>query len=384
MPPDFDPFEQNRIGHVGVAVDAAVGADDRAGHRAAGDDRAEADDAVEGLTATGIGPFAGEDELRRREALQISSQRPAIVVNIQQRVDADEVHVRFVISVERADVAPVGVGLEVLVDKRVGEDFAVLDDRRNDVLAEVVLAVDDGRVAAEFVEHQTGREDVDPHRGQAVLIVAGDGLGRRRLFDEADDAVLRVDLHHAEGLGFFGTDAERSDGEVGPFFDVRFDEPLVVHLVDVVAGQDDDVLRALFLDRVNVLVDGVGGPHVPVFVDPLLRRDDVDELTEFAAEQVSPAEMDVPVEAGRLVLREDQNLANPAVQTVGQREIDDAIRTPERNGGLGPIAGQRLEARPFSAGQHDRQDILHRAFSIAVVQGLRGPTSGSAAPSPSH
>ena len=51
----------------------------------------------------------------------------------------------------------------------------------------------------------------------------------------------------------------------------------VVHLVDVVAGQHDDVLGLRALDDVQVLVHRVGGAAVPVLlVDALLRRQQID------------------------------------------------------------------------------------------------------------
>ncbi len=89
-----------------------------------------------------------------------------------------------------------------------------------------------------------------------------------------------------------------------------------------------------FSMRVDVLIDRVGRALVPLLVDPLLRRHDVDELAQLAAEELPPAEVDVPVEAHRLVLREHQHLPQAAVQAVGQREIDDPIHPAERHGRL--------------------------------------------------
>ena len=66
-------------------------------------------------------------------------------------------------------------------------------------------------------------------------------------------------------------DRQRGDGQVGVGFLVALDQLGVVHLVDVVAGEDHHVLGPLFLDRVDVLVDGVGGALIPVLVDALLR-----------------------------------------------------------------------------------------------------------------
>ena len=60
----------------------------------------------------------------------------------------------------------------------------------------------------------------------------------------------------------------------------------VVHLVDVIAGEDENVLRLLGADGIDVLVDGVGGAHVPVLADALHGRQDFDELAQFAADDV--------------------------------------------------------------------------------------------------
>ena len=96
-----------------------------------------------------------------------------------------------------------------------------------------------------------------------------------------------------------------------------------------------------------------------MLVDPLLRGHHVDELAQLAAQVALPADVDVPVEAHRLVLREDQVLANAAVEAVREREVDDAIDAAERHRRLGAVAGQRLQPRTLAAGQDHRQDFLH-------------------------
>ena len=61
----------------------------------------------------------------------------------------------------------------------------------DDVAAEVVAAAVPRGVAAELLEEEPGGEDVDAHRGQAVVRVAGDRLRLGRLLLEADDAAAR-------------------------------------------------------------------------------------------------------------------------------------------------------------------------------------------------
>ena len=64
---------------------------------------------------------------------------------------------------------------------------------------------------------------------------------------------------------------EAGDRRRGAALAMEAQHARVVHLVDVVAGEDDDVLRVLARDRVEVLVDGVGGAEIPVLADALLR-----------------------------------------------------------------------------------------------------------------
>ena len=68
------------------------------------------------------------------------------------------------------------------------------------------------------------------------------------------------------------------------------------------------------------------------------------------------------IEAGGLVLREDQNLADFAIEAIGQREIDDAVQPAEGDRRLRPIASQRLEPCPLAPGKDDGQDIFHDAL----------------------
>src|SRR5262249_23627828 len=120
--------------------------------------------------------------------------------------------------------------------------------------------------------------------------------------------------------------------------------------------------------------DGIRSALVPLFVDPLLRWNDVDELAQLAAQVIPPTERDVAIQAHRLVLREHENPPQAAVEAVGEREIDDAVDTTERHGRLGPVARQRAEPRSLSSCQNDGQDILHRVRSLLLTI-TAGPTA---------
>ena len=119
----------------------------------------------------------GEDRL-------VGANRPARIVHIQQRIDGHQVHIGFEVGIERADIAPVGILFSVLVTKGKGEDAMRIDDRRNDIPAEIMRTVRIGRIPAELFEQESGREDVDAHGCQAMLVVAGNRLRLVRLLLE--------------------------------------------------------------------------------------------------------------------------------------------------------------------------------------------------------
>ena len=191
-----------------------------------------------------------------------------------------------------------------------------------------------------------------------LIDVAGHGPGLPRLLEEVGDAVLLVGLEDAELADLAQRHRDGAHREVGVPLQVEADHLPVVHLVDVVAGEDQDVPRLLLLDGVDVLVERVGGALVPVLVDPLLGRQHVHVLVQLGAEEV-PADAEVAVESAGLVLGQHEDAAEVAVDAVGQGEVDDAVQAAERHGRLGPVARQRLQARPLSPRKDDGEDVSH-------------------------
>ena len=123
-------------------------------------------------------------------------------------------------------------------------------------------------------------DDVDHLR-----VVGRTEVGLFGLFDESGDLAaagrLRRLRRRIPDSGEMGMVAMVTSA---PDCVVLFEHELVVHLVDVVAGEDDDVLGLLAADGVDVLVDGVGGALVPVLADALHGGKDLDELAEFVGD----------------------------------------------------------------------------------------------------
>ena len=184
-------------------------------------------------------------------------------------------------------------------------------------------------------------------------------FGECGLFLEADDPPVRVGFDHAEAARrFLRRNLERGHGHIGSGIHMLLEHFLVVHLVDVVAGKNDDVARVLAADGINVLVNGVGGSQIPIGRDAHLRRQDFDEFAE--AQQLRPALADVPVERKRFVLRQDEYAAEIAVDAVGKRDIDNAVDAAEGHGGLGAVARQRPQPFALPSCQQNADRIAHQ------------------------
>ena len=109
---------------------------------------------------------------------------------------------------------------------------------------------------------------------------------------------------------------------------MRGEERAVVHLVNMIARQDQHLRGAVRTNDVEVLVDGVGCASVPLATDALRRRQHLDE---FLAAQLKPgpAVHEVTNQRVRLVLRQHADAANARIEAVRQREVDDAVLATE-------------------------------------------------------
>ena len=89
-------------------------------------------------------------------------------------------------------------GLLVLVVKAITEDRRRLNQRRNDVLSEIVLTVGPSGVLLERANENVTAEDVNPHRSERHVLGPRNRRRIRGLLLKADDAIDFVDGDDAE------------------------------------------------------------------------------------------------------------------------------------------------------------------------------------------
>ena len=234
-----------------------------------------------------------------------------------------------------------------------------LEQGGDDVLAEVILTLRVGLVGLEELFQHAPLEDVDAHGGVGRLRVL-------RLFFKFVDRAVFARVHDAEAAGLLERHIAHGDCAVGAFLVVEGEHRRVVHLVDMVAGEDQHVVRLIAIDEANVLIDGVGRALVPfgVFTLGVGRQDLYAAVRAVQAPRLAVA--DVLVQLQRLILGQDADGIDLGVDAVGKREINDAVFAAERHGGLRRVLRQDHQTAALASGQQH----CHTTFLLEVHSGF--------------
>jgi len=140
---------------------------------------------------------------------------------------------------------------------------------------------------------------------------------------------------------------------------VRLQELGVVHPVEMVAGQDQIEIRIVRQEMSPGLADGVGGPLEPARgLWRLLGREDLHEPARVLIYAIGVA--DVPVERGRVELRQHEDAPQVGVQAVADRHVDEPVLAADRDRRLGAQLGERMEARTLAAAEDEGEHIAHQ------------------------
>src|ERR1700721_1297125 len=85
-------------------------------------------------------------------------------------------------------------------------------------------------------------------------------------------------------------------------------------------------------------------------------RDASIEWPSAASFATPKCDLNMPVQAVALVLGEHADLPDPAVDQVGQREVDQPVQAAERNRRLGPLRRPRRQPPPRRARQDNAKN----------------------------
>ena len=227
-------------------------------------------------------------------------------------------------------------------------------------MAKVVLRVRIVGIGNQRLQQRLGVENVNAHRGiNGAGVERRADAGRGRLFLKAQHFSALGHFHHPESRNFIGRNRQRCQRHLRIGVPVVRQHPAIVHLVDVIAGKNDYMLRLLAADRVNILIHSVGRPHVPVGSGPLHGRHQLEKLAQLLGHNSRPAFADVPVQAQRLVLRQHINPAQSRIDAVGKRDIDNAVMPAKGHRRFGPVPGEWKKTFSCSAGEQYSNCVFH-------------------------
>ncbi len=147
--------------------------------------------------------------------------------------------------------------------------------------------------------------------------------------------------------------------DVGLALLVKGEHRVVVLLVDVVAGQDQQRVGAPVRHRRQVLVHRVGRALVPVAAFATEVRLQHPNAASHAVEVPRPPDANVVVQAVRAVLRQHGDAVDLRVHAVRQREVDNAVLAGKRDRRFGTLSREYTQSLPLAASQDDGGHVTH-------------------------
>lgn len=136
------------------------------------------------------------------------------------------------------------------------------------------------------MNQRSGLEDIDSHVDQAKFRPPGNRFGVLWLFFELHDAALTASLQDTHASSRTPVALDRSNSNLGAPSQVGMDHLVVIHLVDMIAGQHYDTRRAQLLQDVDVLKHRIRAPLVPVAAHPKLGWHREQEITDSARKNI--------------------------------------------------------------------------------------------------
>src|SRR6266852_1263895 len=108
-----------------------------------------------------------------------------------------------------------------------------------------------------------------------------------------------------------------------------------IHAINVIGAENSDHMRLGLFDQIDVLVNGVGGPAIPVFARGSHLGGNRDD--EMIPQQAGGFPSFAQVLEERLAFELDQDVhrIDARVDQVAEDEVDNPIAASKRNGGFG-------------------------------------------------
>ncbi len=287
--------------------------------------------------------LTGRAVILRRQRLYIGIDLPVFLIQVEFRNDVNELHIRFPVGRQRTNILPVAV-------KLIGKQpLTLISAIRNDVLAKIKpgsILVGLQRLFKCFPG-----ENINSHGCQIAARVG-------RLLFKICNLPVFIGNHDAESLGLFHRNRHNSNGHVRIILLVEVQHGFIVHLINVIAGKDQNIVRMVIFHIAHVLIYGVGRPGIPLCPRDLL----IGRKHRYTACQLVQiprnTNADMCIQLQRHILRQHSHGIHTGINAVAQGKIDDSIFTPKGNCRLCHLGCKNAKTAAAASCQQHRYHFL--------------------------
>ena len=147
-----------------------------------------------------------------------------------------------------------------------------------------------------------------------------------RFFFKFYDTACLICIHNAKTAGFFHWYFNDCNRCISMICFVVLKHFIVIHFVNMISGKNQEILRRIRIDKVDILGDRIGSSSVYIksCICFLTRRKYVNS-TILCIESPSSSCSSIPVEENRFILSEDTDNVNTTICTVAERKVNNTI-----------------------------------------------------------
>ena len=134
----FHVFHDDGLLDVRILIDADVRCQYAFLDFSAGNNTPAGYDGIQGHAHASAGILIGKDEFGGWKLSLIGANGPGLVVQVEEGIHIDQIHVGFIVGIKRPDVPPVFHLFFVFILKVIGEDSMVLNHAGDNISSEIV------------------------------------------------------------------------------------------------------------------------------------------------------------------------------------------------------------------------------------------------------
>ena len=207
-------------------------------------------------------------------------------------------------------------------------------------------------------------KDIDTHGSQVAARF-------RRFLLKIDNFLLIVCDHNAKAACLLPGHRHNRDRHVRIVRLVEIQHRFVIHLIDVVSGKDQHVLRIIAVHVLNILKDSVRRAGVPLRTLNFFVRRKYGHTAYVSVQIPGDTDPDVGIQPQGLILRKYTNRIHSGIDTVAEWEINNSVLSTKSNRRFCNFRGQNAESASLTTCQeHGNHFFFNHSITSIFLQNV--------------